>query len=194
MSAWFDEYKCDRCGSIQSVMTANIVMRYVLPNQKEVSCDTRPAWCYRCKRLTEAEWIPSLEELLREREEALTMFWEKAGEVAADPAHVEEIRVELQERLDARIAWRRLRVSPARCMRCGNADVAYLVEESPGCLRAFEHPGCGGVFRECTQAIHCNTDRVLLFSTDGEPLNHKWRGWCSRLFSRWLGWLEGRFR
>jgi hypothetical protein len=39
-----------------------------------------------------------------------------------------------------RLAWRELRRSDARCLRCGATEIVATPEGA----QAFQHPGCGG--------------------------------------------------
>ena len=76
----------------------------------------------------------------------------------------------------ARLRWRRLRVSPPRCLCCGSAAVEPLGLD-------FRHPCCGGRFELCETPWHLNTSVAFLVPAEGPPE----RGWLWVAWSRLTG-------
>jgi hypothetical protein len=114
--------------------------------------------------MTEGEEIESLEEMRK---------------AASDPAS------EGVEGITDWIAWRELRRSLPRCLRCGSTEIVAVPEGT----QVFQHPGCGGTLRDRASCIHDTTDRILTYDVEGVPLNHAWNGrlkrWLARRVNRW---------
>src|ERR1700722_1264246 len=118
--------QCDRCGRKYRLRTGDFryyVVRWQpanVPLSEQVGCSDQAGWCYRCRRPRAIELIPRLEDLELTRVRLL------------DLGLTEQL-----SRVEAKIRWRKDRVSPSRCLWCGSAAVEAMIGK-------FRHPGCGG--------------------------------------------------
>jgi hypothetical protein len=163
-----DEYRCDRCGVVQSVSTLTL-RDYVLENSERIPCGAKLGWCDTCKSLVAMERIYPLQVMVK----VLTDLEDSDpnDEMNIEAARLYHVTPEehLAERIDTvrkDVAWRRNRKSPPRCLECGSIEVAP-VEDEPERVAEFEHPGCGGLFRHQT-TYHFIEAAVQLYSAEGE--------------------------
>lgn len=149
---WATEFECDKCRRIFEVTTSEL-RYYVLPDGSRISCLNQPVWCHCCGLVTEGERIETLAALDVPKQEC----------DAQDPSA-------------GRIAWRKLRRSPPRCLRCGSTEIIAAQETA--------HPRCGGALRDRKSCTHETTDRFWTYDPEGVPLNHRWNGALKRWFAR----------
>jgi hypothetical protein len=133
----FETFKCSDCQT--SFDYGDVYGCYILEDGNEVSVHSQHAWCPSCDNLVAAEYIPDLVSL----ERALADVTENglddderefAALVETTP---EQLLVDRLAMWRNCIAWRSRRVSPPRCLVCGDINVSLLY--SP-----IVHPGCGG--------------------------------------------------
>jgi hypothetical protein len=127
-SAHVIKLTCSRCDLSTIVYAGPVHASYLLPDGSRAPIELEYAWCNDCVRVVEVESVPDLADLERRLEGVLA-----AG---GQEGHVAD--------LQARIAWRRLRSHPPRCLRCGGCRWAPLLERSAGGPAIARHPGCGG--------------------------------------------------
>lgn len=94
--------------------------------------DQQPAWCPACLCFVLAERLPEVAEL--ERSLAAVLGGERKQQLDVLGRSVEQEASELTRR----IAWRRGRRSPPRCLHCGSDDVTPLPIAND-----FSHPATG---------------------------------------------------
>ncbi|MGP0065613.1 MAG: hypothetical protein ACLQGP_18670 [Isosphaeraceae bacterium] len=136
-----EDFRCDRCDLVQYARRGPVA-HYTLPDGRSFFALHGVGWCPGCRSLTEVERIPDPAELNQH-----------IDSVSRDP---ELGRFQnLIPYWETQIEWARLRRRPPRCLRCGSRDFLALIEvdgrfwigEAEG-RRVFQHPGCGGEFRE----------------------------------------------
>jgi hypothetical protein len=128
------------------------------------------AWCVPCQKFVSAEFIPELAEIEQELDE-LTDPTSKRASIfqCPDPPFDEPEFAERRSRLHEaaiaeakrRLAWRRHRTAPPKCLHCGSTSV--------------EFPGDGGEMRV--------TGRGLV--------RVEWTGMCSTALTNWFYTPEG---
>lgn len=68
----------------------------------------------------------------------------------------------------AMLEWRRERMSPPRCLRCGSVDLHLLRPSAKDELDSFEHPGCGGTFKT-SSVWHVAQEVCKVLDIEGLP-------------------------
>ena len=133
MGRGFIEYRRSTADR-NELVTYSGFLDYRLPDGSTLGVEQQPAWCPACGRFVLAERLPDMDELERRMAEA------KSGEpglVRRLAAVGRAVQEEVAE-LDRRIAWRRERHSPARCLHCGSDHVTALPA-----MNEFVHPATG---------------------------------------------------
>ena len=156
---WITLYECDVCSYRGEFVSYQEHCQRVLCTGRAIPIDVELAWCNTCRALAEVETLISLDEIDAELEIAgsgkkKTKKWWGEGpwrrlanslkNVGSERRREEYISVvsEIRE-------WIIRRQSPARCLRCGGADVVVgHADES------IVHPGCGGRISEAA-TDHC---------------------------------------
>ncbi len=156
----FIEYR--REAAEQSEFVAySAFLDYRLPDGSTLGVDQQPAWCRGCGQFVLAERLPEvaeLDELLaavkaREPETVrrLTVFGRSAEDEVAE--------------LTRRIAWRRGRQSPARCLHCGSGQIVALPSGGE-----FAHPATGERVTVVGSGFASMARWVAEFSSEGIKL------------------------
>lgn len=132
-------------------------------------------WCGACRAVGWGEQLADAAELQRE----LTAI------EAREPSIVEEFSVLVDRHtsleqvlsnhvreLGARIAWRRIRTSPARCLECGSTDILPLQRSETNSgndkWTLAEHPDCAGVITVLEELTLTLDRRWIRYSPEGE--------------------------
>ena len=158
---WEFAFRCDRCGRKYGLRTGDIRFYSVAlqpieqPVWERVDCSAQDGWCHRCRRPRAIELISPLEALELWRADLL-----KKGEV------------ERLADVEAKIRWRRERLSQPRCLCCGSAEVEPMGEH-------FWHPGCGGQFKIVGTPAHLIASKAFVLPAEGPPN-------CGWLWAWWL--------
>ena len=172
------EYECNLCRRVQSVNDGPVAY-YALPDGRGFFGPHGVGWCSLCRCLVEVEEVEGAD-AIEQRIEMVRQLVEQS----ASP--------DLEEHLQARAEWARMRTQPPRCLRCGShgfqslrrgEEYIYLAER--GAPAEFRHPGCGGRFRLKEVLFSQPIPRYL--SAEGELLEGRWVG----VFRRWARRLWG---
>ena len=140
-----------------------------------VTMDRTFVWCPACR---EVRWGEELVDLaLLERDLAATL--------ARDPEVMEELSFSVSEyetldkllagrtrELESRVAWRRIRTSPPRCLECGATNITPFVlsetEDGDDRWTLREHPGCGGIVTVLRRMVMALDRRWFRYTPEGE--------------------------
>jgi len=131
--AGFVEYHLTSAGRGEFV-GYSAYLDYRLPDGSTLPVEQQPAWCPSCKHFVLAGRVPDDEELERRLAEAQAAAPEAVARLGLLGRSPEEEVAELTRR----VAWRRGRVSPPRCLHCGSGRVAALPDGDE-----FPHPETG---------------------------------------------------
>ncbi len=147
----------------------------------------RPAWCWSCNDLVQAEYIPTPGEILadarahlrRDRNHPYLYIYHGIFEGWDDERDL--------NLYDNAFRWRRWRRSRERCLECESELVSLVA--APG-SRPFEHPGCGGFFH-CTGLTNGHAGHRELYSSEGFLLQRDWTfGSCAHLVPLEFPWIR----
>jgi hypothetical protein len=104
---------------------------------------------------------------------------------------LEDLLATRKKQLESRIAWRRMRKSPPRCLECGSMDVTPLLLTQAGegmeKWTLPEHPGCGGMIIAIEEMALTLDRRWFRYSPEGErrlPEVHTPKEFQEQLYSR----------
>jgi len=97
-----------------------------------------PVWCGTCRRFRNGERLESVEEVEKKLAERRDPLWRPPFEKAF-PETKSEVREELVRNCEQRLEWRRRRVAPAKCLKCGSSEIIRLPLDE-----AVPHPGGKG--------------------------------------------------
>ena len=101
---------------------------YVFKDGLRLSVDERVAWCAACNRFTLAEDLMSADD---KRREIADGFWQQYPNERT-VFLLDALRWQQENAVSQRQRWYDYlaseRISPARCLECGSADVAFLAE------------------------------------------------------------------
>src|SRR5690606_6177850 len=111
--------QCDLCNKGWSIFRLQGLFTYCLPDGSYAWIDRDFRWCNGCEGFSAVERLPDEHELTLSLENAKNEHNKK---------HIREN--------EAAIEWRKLRMSPPKCLYCGSSDI---LETDP-----VKHPGCGG--------------------------------------------------
>lgn len=120
-----------------------ILCSYQITENRNLTIRQTFAWCNTCKKVVWAEKIEDVSRLEKERLSMLksnTYAW-----LPIKPEDQEAIRVRSVEDIDARIEWRKARISPPRCMECGSINIVFSEEYKRSGRMRFDHPSCSGI-------------------------------------------------
>ena len=95
-----------------------------------------PAWCCRCRRMTQAEEVPTSDELSA-RYDALIRRLTRLGAPVDDVAGYRREAEQL-------LRWRAQRRNPSRCLGCGSSEVTLVPVVMGDPVPTMPHVGCGG--------------------------------------------------
>jgi hypothetical protein len=143
---------------------------YEFPDGSRIDMQTTPAWCRRCRELTEGESIESLKEIDRQLADlddpSSTLYRMTARGVLHElTGGGEEYRQQTIERTHARRRWREARQSPPRCIACGTTDIFIFPFDQP----APNPAGPGMVELRCVGM--CSTSfNEWFFTPEGERI------------------------
>jgi hypothetical protein len=133
MGRGFIEYSLPAVGRSEFV-AYSAFLDYRLPDGSTLWVEQQPAWCPSCGHFVLAERLPDVVEL----KESLAAVQAGEPEKVRQLAFLGRSPDEQVAELTRRIAWRRVRRSPPRCLYCGSDRVLAL---PPG--NEFSHPATG---------------------------------------------------
>lgn len=167
------EYVCDRCKRPETVRFCT-ESYYQLDDGREIRVSDEPVWCYQCKCVRSAERLDDPDRLAvsldRLNASGITDEMRDAAELFEQSP--EEVYTERIAYDAARLAWRRARRSPPRCLECGSTNFVALVRGPQGRLDSFSHPSCGGTFQRVS-IFHAQLASHRIMNAEGVYL-------CSR--------------
>ncbi len=140
--------KCDRCRYSESF--GSPLCSYELSDGVTVPIKKTFVWCGKCMAPRWGEVLPdigSLEtDLVGAREEDPCVV-ERLKTRAGAHTTIDQLLANHIEKVRARLAWRRARRSPPRCLECGSVEISSF--EQSGTRSGFEkwtrkHPVCEG--------------------------------------------------
>lgn len=137
MGRGFTQYSFPDSGSGDTVALYSAFLDYRLPDGSFLHVRQQECWCPVCDCFVFAEDVPSLADLEAELARLLNPDEELQRVIAFLEVPVENRIAEARRR----VAWRRNRKSPPKCLHCGstNITIAPYVQES----EEFRHPKTG---------------------------------------------------
>ncbi len=164
------EFECDSCGSNARYVGRPAV--YALDGIEflcePVTAYSRPAWCYKCNTLVDAEQLMGANFYAQQLD-----AFRRSGLSEHDREFIALTnRAEPQYRKSISDAWKivlsaaRVRLSKPRCFTCGSIEISYIPEydlESHDIL-SFPHPNCSGSFVRVANSFI----NIALLYLDGE--------------------------
>jgi hypothetical protein len=132
-------------------------------------------WCPACREVRWGEQLANLAQL--ERDLAATsarepVVMEELSFSVSRHQTLEDLLASRKKELESRIAWRRIRKSPPRCLECGYTDVTPLVltetDDGDEKWTSREHPGCGGIVTVLPQMVLSLDRRWFRYTPEGE--------------------------
>jgi hypothetical protein len=94
------------------------------------------AWCRHCRRMTQAEELPSCDELSARYTASISRLTRLGCEASFVTRHSQE--------LEQLLRWRAQRRNPGRCLDCGSPEVIPVPMSLGAAVPAMAHPDCGG--------------------------------------------------
>jgi len=141
----------------------------------KVSIQRTFVWCATCREVRWGEELADLVEL--ERDFAATSsknpaVLEELSFSVSRYQTLDELLASRTRELESRIAWRRIRTSPPRCLECGSMEITPLERSETRSgnekwtLR--EHTSCGGMIVVLEQMVLALDRRWFLYTLEGE--------------------------
>lgn len=147
MGRGFIKYEFPDSGREPDFVLFSAHLNYRLPDGARLHVRQTAAWCQVCHRFTLAELIESVAELEAElpgliiRKDQLLEEAHGQSSVSEDLRSIgfdlDWIQREIAE-VPRRIAWRRNRQGPAKCLRCGSTNLSWFDDPRGG--DPFTHP------------------------------------------------------
>ncbi len=162
MGRGFVEYHLPESKRTEGVLWSAF-LDYRLPNGAKLHILQQAAWCPVCRAFVIAEELPSVESL----EEEIRLFQTgdpnqlRIWEFVSNGAPVEDRIAELRRRIE----WRRSRISPPRCLHCGNLEIVPIPE-----IGEFRHPQTGERVIVTSSGFADAAPWFAEFSPEGEQL------------------------
>lgn len=88
-------------------------------------------WCYQCNRITDVEVLPTLEEILHYYEHFYGIPSPETGWIKKTMSRFDKRYQERCRELKAKLAWRKARSAPPRCLVCDTTDIKPLNFTNP---------------------------------------------------------------
>lgn len=169
MGAYIFKVACTVCAFQGTAREGSSGCFYQLPSGETAPVASRPAWCASCATVVDAEVVRPLADVERE------VFELESGGPALESLlrdlegfQNKELALRRSIELDrATLDWRRLRVAPARCLRCGSHEIVYFEREPDGSYRAVRHPSCEGSLVWRVWAHASNPTTRTAYSVEG---------------------------
>ena len=164
--------KCDRCRYGDSFTSP--LRSYELPDAATVAIETTFVWCDACRAIRWGEILPDLVQLEGDLASARAedpQVIERLKLSAGRHITLDELLADHIDRLRRRVAWRRSRKSPPRCLECGSLEVTPLRRSHTrgGSDKWIlqEHPGCGGTVTVVSLAVLALDRRWIRYGPEG---------------------------
>lgn len=134
---------CDRCSFAAFLGTG--AEQYLLPDGSTAFAEVYAGWCPDCQGISVGEYIPTEDELHAKHQRILARLDDPAianpfSQRSASFDRDATVRI-VENVYQARLAWRRLRTSPAHCLRCSSARHVRFLDVDFG-QPCAQHPGC----------------------------------------------------
>jgi hypothetical protein len=165
--------KCDKCS--YEADFSDPLRSYEMADGSTVTIERTFVWCSACREVRWGEQLTDLAQL--ERDLAATSAREPAvmEELSFSVSRhqtLEDLLASRKKELESRIAWRRIRKSPARCLECGSTDITPLVltetDDGDEKWTLREHPGCGGIVTVLSQMVLSIDRRWFRYTPEGK--------------------------
>jgi hypothetical protein len=142
---------------------------YQLDGDERLTIRQAFAWCSTCKEIVWAEVIQDIQTLEDELTEWLVFLESPHDDIGDDYPH--------EQTMSQRIAWRRMRVSPPKCLECGSTEVSFAKEiedeERETEYWEFIHPECGGLIHIKGDSLVLNRSWTL-YTPEGDLIGSGW--------------------
>jgi ferredoxin-like protein FixX len=165
--------KCDKCNYRAEFFAP--LRSYEMADGSTVTIEHTFVWCAACRAVRCGEQLANIEELERELtaiEARAPSILEEFSVLVDRHTSLEQVLASRAAELRARIAWRRIRISPARCLECGSAGILALQHSETRSgndkWTLAEHVGCGGVVTVLQELTLTLDRRWIRYSPEGE--------------------------
>lgn len=142
---------------------------YEFPDGRRMEVETTPVWCRPCGRVTEGEEVETLAQIDRELadlHDPTSERYRSTQRPPRDDGH--ELRLFLIDRARRRRTWREVRVSPAKCLACGSADIVVFPDQQP-----VPHPAGTGTVTVACVGLCTTLPTGRIFTPAGVPIAGK---------------------
>jgi len=157
---------CNNCQFHQDFIT-RLHREYELSGGTGITVSSQVAFCFECRRVVDAEFLPT-EDALRKRIDRI-----KTGSEDEDIRYINTSREDWISYHESVLRWRIGRASPPRCLECGSVDIRPLTEPNDLGAEAISEIKCpecsNGVLRIRVQGLVSTRENASsIYSPEGD--------------------------